>query len=295
MLLRWLVSTYLKQAAQQKLMEAVAEAARGQMGAGSAGEEGEQAPLPPCEIAFLFALGIESGGLVDLLADVVTTRSPSFVEHAGYLNGRRVVIIESGVGQACAARAAADVISIHRPAWVVSTGFAGALVDKVKRGHFVFAESVKGTESDTLSLGLNLAAPPEGSKLNWHVGRLLTVDKLIRKEAEKRELGAVHEALACDMETLAVAKVCKREQMNFLAVRIISDAVDDKLPKEAERLMGKKSLAFKLGAAFGAVLDRPASVKELWQLREDAIRASDRLASFLAGVAEQLPQKSTAI
>ena len=53
--------------------------------------------------------------------------------------------------------------------------------------------------------------------------------------------------------------------------------------------MGKKSMAFKLGAALGAVLDRPESVKDLWQLREDALRASDRLASFLAGMAEQLP------
>lgn len=294
MLLRWLVTTYLKQAAQQKLMEAVAGAARGDSEGGAAGKEGIQ-ELPPCEIAFLFALGIESGGLVDLLTDAVTTRCPSFLEHAGFLNGRRVVIVESGVGQASAARATADVISIHRPAWIVSTGFAGALVDNVKRGQFVLAESVTGTNGEALSLGLNLAAPPEGAKTNWHVGRLLTVDKLIRKESEKRELGATHDAMACDMETLAVAKVCQREETKFLAVRVISDAVDDKLPKEAERLMGKKSLSFKLGAAVGAVLDRPSSVKELWQLREDALRASDRLARFLAGVSEQLQKTSVAI
>lgn len=230
-----------------------------------------------------------------MLSDVVTTRTPVFLEHAGFLGERRVVVVESGVGQTCAARAAADLIALHRPEWVVSTGFAGALVDHVKRGQFVLAESVTGTQGEPLSLGLHLTAPPEGTKVNWHVGRLLTVDKLIRRESEKRDLGEAHGALACDMETLAVAKVCQRAATRFLAVRVISDAVDDKLPKEAERLMGKKSLAFKFGAALGAVLDRPESVTELWQLREDALRASDRLARFLSGVAEQLPKNSATI
>ena len=46
---------------------------------------------------------------------------------AGYLSERRVAIIEAGVGRQFAARGAAEAISRHRPAWVVSTGFAGAL------------------------------------------------------------------------------------------------------------------------------------------------------------------------
>jgi hypothetical protein len=71
-------------------------------------------------------------------------------------------------------------------------------------------------------------------------------------------------------------------------VRIISDAVDDELPPEIERLVQSKTLARQLGAATGAIFKRPSAVKDLWQLREDAIRLSDRLARFLAGVVEQL-------
>lgn len=299
MILRWLVNTYLRQAAQQKVMEVVAGAARGAGQRPNAGaESGEDGsppePPPPCELAFVFGLGIESGGLVDLLQDAVTTRCPAFLEHAGSLNERRVVVVDAGVGTKCAARATADVISIHRPAWVISAGFAGALVDELKRGHFLLADSVANVHGKSLAIDLHLA-PQTGSETPaWHVGRLLTVDRLIRKESQKRDLATAHEALACDMETLAVAEVCEREKTRFLAVRIVSDAVDDKLPKEAEGLLNQKSLAGKLGAFTGALMNRPSSVKDLWQLREDALRASDRLARVLAGVAEQLPSDVSA-
>jgi adenosylhomocysteine nucleosidase len=56
-----------------------------------------------------------------------------------------------------------------------------------------------------------------------------------------------------------------------------------------ENLLEQKTLAGKVGAAAGAVLKRFSAAKDLWQLREDALKASDRLAKFLAGVVGQLP------
>jgi adenosylhomocysteine nucleosidase len=73
-----------------------------------------------------------------------------------------------------------------------------------------------------------------------------------------------------------------------LAIRIISDAVDDELPPEIEHLLKQKSLAGKLGAAAGAMLKRFSAAKDLWKLREDALKASDRLAKFLVGVTQHL-------
>ena len=60
--------------------------------------------LPRPEVVLLFALGLESGGLVDRMTDVVTTECPAFVEHLGLLDGRPVMIAESGVGRAAACR-----------------------------------------------------------------------------------------------------------------------------------------------------------------------------------------------
>ena len=59
-----------------------------------------------------------------------------------------------------------------------------------------------------------------------HTGRLLTVGHLVSTSAEKLLLAEQYDAVACDMETMAVANVCCRERVRFLSVRIISDAVD---------------------------------------------------------------------
>ena len=87
---------------------------------------------------------------------------------------------------------------------------------------------------------------------------------------------------------MAVAEVCRRHRTRFLSVRVISDALDDQLPPELERLVNHSSIAGKLGAATRAIWQRPSIVKDMWRLRETAQRASDRLARFLTGVVPQL-------
>jgi hypothetical protein len=37
-------------------------------------------------------------------------------------------------------------------------------------------------------------------------------------------------------------------------------------------------------------MKRFSAAKDLWKLREDALKTSDRLAKFLVGVVEQLPK-----
>src|SRR4029453_4758634 len=98
-----------------------------------------------------------------------------------------------------------------------------------------------------------------------------------------RKLAEENEAIAADMETFAVAQKCRELGVPFLGVRIISDAVDDELPPEIENLLAQKSLAGKIGAAAGAVLKRFSAAKDLWKLREDALKASDRLGGFFVG------------
>lgn len=285
MLLRHLVTTWVRQAAQQTLRDAVEAQARAPDRETGDASEPANPPPPPAQIVCVYALGAEAGGFVDLLQGCVTSRCPTFVEHAGELGHQRVAILETGVGRAAAARATTDAIALHRPQWVVSAGFAGALHEDLQRGHMLMPEEIVDIHGQCLTVGLKLGATSPG----LHTGRLLTVDELIRTQAEKRRLGAEHRALACDMETMAVAQVCHEQKVRFLSVRIVSDAIDDELPKEIERLMEQKSVASKLGAATGAIFNRPSSVKDMWQLKEQALRSSDRLAKFLASTIAQLP------
>ena len=299
MLLRWLVTTWFQQSGREKMRDAVQSVlqdhlrpkpAAGRPAAPGAAAPDDAEPVPPlpCDVAFIFALNIEAGGLVDFLQDHVRTHCATFVEHGGLLGERRVILVETGVGRDAAARVTEDVIAVHKPAWVVSAGFAGALRSELKRGHVLMADVVADESGQSLAVGLKLDPQTVAATPGLHVGRLLTVDRLIRDAAERGRLAEQHDALACDMETAAVAETCRRLKTRFLSVRIISDTIDDVLPKEIENLLDQSSLAGKIGAVTGAILNRPSSVKDIWQLREQAIKASDRLANFLTGVVSQL-------
>ncbi len=112
----------------------------------------------------------------------------------------------------------------------------------------------------------------------------MTVDRVVRLPEEKRALGEKYAALAADMETLAVAEVCRRRETPFLAVRVVHDAADDALPRDVEKLLAQRSGAARLGAAVGSILKRPSSVMDLLRLQQRAVEASDRLAQFLAAL-----------
>jgi adenosylhomocysteine nucleosidase len=126
------------------------------------------------------------------------------------------------------------------------------------------------------------------SKSGGHVGRLLTMDKMVCLPEEKRALGQQYDALAVDMEPCAVAEACQRAGARFLVIRIISDPVDEQLPRDVERLISQKPPATRFGAALGTIFHRPSSLKDMLRLKENALVASDRLAKFLASAIQQL-------
>jgi len=150
----------------------------------------------------------------------------------------------------------------------------------------VMPDAIVGEDGQRLAIDLRMSAGDQASGL--HVGPLLTIDRVAFGAEQKRQLGKQHGALAVDMETLGVAEVCQREKQRFLAIRAISDGVDDELPPDIERLVRKKTWVRRLGAAAGTIVRRPSTVKGLWRFRETALACSRKLAKFLEGAIEQL-------
>lgn len=271
-----IVQNWLRNRAMQAAMSAARDGT----------EKRAAAAALPVNVAVIAALDMELGGLLDSLSGVVTTQAATFKTHQGVWRNRGLLLVESGMGRVRAAKAAEAVIQAHRPSWVISTGFAGGLSPDVTRLQIVVGNSVANVDGQRLAIDVKLEADP---RRGLHVGRQLTVDRIVRTPAEKRALAEQYGALAVDMETFAVAEVCRAAKTKFVAVRVISDSVDDELPADLERLINRQTLAGKLGAAAGAVIRRPSSAKDLWNLKEQALLATDRLAKFLLGLIEQLP------
>ena len=146
--------------------------------------------------------------------------------------------MQSGPGRERAARAAHALIDGHRPGVVISAGFAGALDATLRRGDIVAADCLVDESGRELTADRALLSAAE--RRGARVGRLLTVDRVIRSVEEKLALGRKHAALAADMETLAVAEVCRDRQQPFLALRVINDAADDALPRRRRAALGAR-------------------------------------------------------
>jgi len=245
-----------------------------------------EAQLAPCHVGLVFAIDLEAGAFEDRLSGLIAIRGSKFTAKQGGLKGRGIVSVRCGVGRENAAAATAALIAGHRPKWVISAGLAGGLQSHVNRGDIVMPDAILGEDGQRLMIDLRISAGNQSSGL--HVGALLTIDRVAFKVEQKRQLGKQFGALAVDMETLGVAEVCQREKQRFLAVRVISDGVDDQLPPDVERLVRKKTWMRRIGAAAGTIVRRPSTVKDLWRFRETAHACSRKLAKFLEGVIEQL-------
>jgi adenosylhomocysteine nucleosidase len=241
------------------------------------------------DLGVVFALSIESGCFVDLLSEVRVTRGDGFTVRRGRYGERDVVLVESGPGRARAAKAAHALIDAYRPRLVASSGFAGGLDSRLKRFDLVAADSLVDTDGREMGLDAAMIAPWMNEVPNLHRGRLLTVDRIIRLSEEKRQLGAKHQAFAVDMESFAVAEVCREREVPLLVVRAISDAVDQELPADIGHLLAQKSFAGQLGAAVGSVFRRPGAAKDLFNLHQTALEASGRLAKFLSQLCTHHP------
>ncbi len=223
-MLQSLLRNWLLGQAREQMRAAAAQAATG--AADQAQPADEQAPperkREVCHVGLVFALPIEAGGLIDRLSGVIRIEGHGFVAREGGLDGRRLVIVESGAGRAAAARATTALVAGHHPQWIISAGFAGGLHDSLAQGDLLMADRIVDQTGRVLDIDLKI---DRQAQRHLHVGRLLTMDRVIDTAEEKAALGRQFDALAVDMETIAVAEVCQEEKIRFLSVRVIIDAL----------------------------------------------------------------------
>jgi adenosylhomocysteine nucleosidase len=242
--------------------------------------------LAHADIGIVCALPIEIAPFLERCEKVRKYTGGEFVFRGGRFQGVRIAVAESGVGFARARQATQALIEAHTPPWILSCGLSGALLPEMKIGNIVIATSVIDTHGHEIKIDLNMPADPAKG---LYCGRVLTADALVRTVQEKQELAKQREAIAVDMESLAVAQVATEAKHGFMAVRAISDDMSADLPPEVLSVVGPTGMT-RLGAAFSAAWKRPGSVKEMWQLREAANTAAEKLASFLEGVVVQLSE-----
>jgi adenosylhomocysteine nucleosidase len=247
-----------------------------------------QAPPPlAADVGIVAALSLEVGFLVDRLTRVRKYVGPKHTVIEGEHGGKVVAVIVGGLGRDAARGAAGLLLDGHRPRWLVSAGFAGALDPAMKRNDAVLPNEI--FEADGPRFTVDVQVPPEpgrGPKLA--TGRLLTVDGIVRTAAEKAALRERYQADLIDMESSAVAALCAERSVRFLSVRVVSDEAGADLPREVVTLM-TRSGSYLVGSALKAIWRRPSSLRDFLALHAHAQEAADRLADVTLAAVSRLP------
>lgn len=237
------------------------------------------------EIGLVAALHMEVAPFLERCLPLRRYSGGEFVFRGAMYDDTRIAVVESGPGPRRAERATQSLLDAHEPRWVLSVGFSGGLVPDVRRGHIVVANSVSDGE-ETLDLDLQMSANPAGG---LHVGRFVQSREIVRTVAEKQALAERTGAIAVDMESFAVAKVCAARKVRFMAIRCVSDDLSEDLPPEILTIFGKTGV-LRAGAVLGSLLKRFSSYKDLLRLREIANTSARRLGAFLPPIIERLAE-----
>ena len=194
-------------------------------------------------------------------------------------HGGRPEIVLSGMGPTRTA-AAAEALADERVAGLVSFGYAGAIASRLKPGTLLIAESVDTEDGARFSADhrwLNALEAVLQRAVPTARGALLSVDRILATDADKRRAHLATGALAADMETAAVAVVAARRGLPFVALRVVVDGIGQAIPGsvlaslDAEGRVALARLAL-------ALVKRPGDLRAVLGLAR-AARAADRTLS----------------
>jgi adenosylhomocysteine nucleosidase len=178
---------------------------------------------------------------------------------------------------------------------VVVAGFAGGLADGMDVGSVVVADRV----SDTLSqqdyyAGVELLRAASGVQLPdvlVYRGLLATTGSVLVHAAEKQEFARKTGAIAVDMESAAVAGAATEYGVPWLAVRVITDGVNDDLPLDFNALANPDG-SVNRGRIVASTLLHPWKIPALLRLGMRSSRAARNLAAFLHALLLQIDNQT---
>jgi adenosylhomocysteine nucleosidase len=246
---------------------------------------------PP--IIFFAALRQELTGLEKGLAVEDQRLSSNCRQVRARYGAREVLLAQTGPGRDNAQRAARLVLDERRPRLAIALGYAGALTVDLEIADLVLCEEVyRLGDGATLSSPvpcdqglLELASKAlERGGLAAHRGNSVTVDEECSDPRAKEGLGRLGPVQVVEMENYWLAREARERGVPFVAVRAISDTLDQPLPEGCDFVDQRGETD--VGRAALHVLRHPGSVLPILRLGRDAGKATANLTAFATAFLE---------
>jgi len=193
----------------------------------------------------------------------------------------------TGIGWECARQVANAVMGDMFDS-CISSGLAGGLKGQFKVGDILAFQSVgeSGTRVMPSDAQLVQSACSAGARL---ASRLMTSKTLVITAEEKRRLGIFADAV--DMESFRVMAAAQGRGIPAIALRAVSDVVDDDLPMDFSRHIAENGQV-NTGRVLGEIARRPQVIPAMVRFGVQTRRAAEALAEFLDAFISKLADKS---
>lgn len=194
--------------------------------------------------------------LKEKLSDMKISEKSGFTYYQGKLNGKEVVIVQSGIGKVAAALATAFLIAEFAPSYVVNTGSAGGFDQSLSVGDIVISSEVRYHDVDVTAFGYEigqLPGNPAAYTPNAHlvataeqsakkldgihtmIGQITTGDTFMTKEDDIAKARVNFPSMAAvEMEGAAIAHTCQLLETPFVVIRSLSDIAGKESPTSFE-------------------------------------------------------------
>ena len=167
------------------------------------------------------------------------------------------------------ARFAAQTLLKRNASTLVSWGTAGALAENIQSGDLILADNVIANDGDRYSFDAEwnkyIINELSNTSLKIHHGMIAHAGQVLETAEEKKRLHGETNALAVDMESLAIAQFAKNAKLPCVSIRAIVDEASQCIPEAVIKhtdTFGRPSL-FPL---FSSLIRNPGLITELIKL-----------------------------
>ena len=220
------------------------------------------------KIAIIGAMDCEISAIKKEMFDLKEENYADLKIFTGTINGKFIILAQSGVGKVNAALNTQYIIDTYKPNIIINTGVAGGISDELDIGDIVigtylvqhdFDVTVLGYARGYMCTGVEKDKPTKYycdkelvekfqscleqnmSKQKIHQGVIASGDKFISGKEIKKEINEYFGAIAVEMEGCAIAQVATKNKIPFVVTRAISDLADGKVAQYQNEFEEKMS------------------------------------------------------
>lgn len=195
------------------------------------------------------AMEAEVAGLKDKMGDVKITRRASMEFYEGLLEGKKVVVVRSGIGKVNAAVCTQILVDEFGVEVVINTGIAGSLNKDINIGDIVVSTDLVHHDMNATGFGYPKGQIPQmeafsfqgdealrrlavqacrevNPEIEVYEGRIASGDQFVSDQGVKDFIVKEFGAYAVEMEGAAIAQAAYLNHVPFLVIRAISDKAD---------------------------------------------------------------------